>query len=115
MNYDTFTIFSVTAVAAIVTIALRAFPFLLFSSKKKCPAIISYIGNVLSPAAIAMLAVYCIFSAYRGKDFSAGGFGLPELAAGITVIALHWWKRNPLLPIICGTAVYLFAVQKFLI
>ena len=89
MNAQTVTIISVIAITAVITILLRAFPFLLFSSGKKCPGIITYVGKVLSPAAIAMLVIYCICSAYRDRTFAQGGFGLPELTASITVIALH--------------------------
>lgn len=110
---ETWFILAVTAVTASVTILLRAFPFLLFSSGKKCPAVITYIGKVLSPAAIAMLVVYCFASVYRTQSFADGGFGLPELSGTATVVLLHWWKGNPLLSIICGTAVYMIILQNF--
>ena len=109
---ETTTISLIILVTAAVTIALRAFPFLLFSSGKKCPPVISYIGKVLSPAAIAMLAVYCLVSVYRDQSFAAGHYGIPEAAASTTVIVLHCWKGNPLLSIICGTALYMFLIQS---
>ena len=113
MNSQTVIIISVIAVTAAVTIALRAFPFLLFSGGKKCPPVITYIGKVLSPAAIAMLTVYCICSVYRDKTFSAGGWGIPEIVGSVTVILLHKWKGNPLLSIFAGTAVYMTITQCF--
>ena len=113
MNSETVYIIALIAVTAVVTILLRAFPFLLFSSGKKCPAVISYIGKVLSPAAIAMLTVYCICSVYRDKTFSAGGWGIPEIAGSATVVLLHKWKGNPLLSIFAGTAVYMTITQCF--
>ena len=60
-----------------------------------------------------MLVVYCLFSVYSKKSFADGGFAIPEAAASLTVIALHLWKKNPLLSIIIGTAVYMFLRQKF--
>ena len=96
-----------TLTAGVVTIALRAFPFLMFSGNRPVPPVIRYIGKVLPPAAIAMLIIYCYCSAYQGKSFAAGGFGLPELAASILVVALQIWKRNPLLSIIAGTVLYM--------
>ena len=113
MSADSWYIAAVILVTAGITIALRAFPFLLFSSGKKCPAVITYIGKVLAPAAIAMLAVYCILSVYKEKTLEAGGYGIPEIAASLTVILCHWWKRNALLSIITGTAVYMLILQKF--
>ncbi len=113
MNPQTVTIIAVIAVTASVTILLRAFPFLLFSTGRKCPPVITYIGKVLSPAAIAMLVIYCLCSEFRDRPFSKAGYGLPELTASAIVIALHWWKKNPLLSIISGTAVYMLMVQCF--
>ena len=113
MSRETVYIIIMAGVTFAVTVGLRAFPFLLFGSGKKCPAVITYIGRVLSPAAIAMLVIYCYCSGYKGKDLLASGCGIPELAASLVTVALHLWKRNPLLSIISGTAVYMFLVQKF--
>ena len=113
MDNQTIFIISVIIVTAVVTILLRALPFLLFSSGKKCHPVITYIGKVLSPAAIAMLAVYCLCSVYREKSFSSGGWGIPEFAGCITVIILHRWKSNPLLSIFAGTSVYMGITQGF--
>ena len=110
---ETTTIVLIILVTAAVTIALRAFPFLLFSSGKKCPPVISYIGKVLSPAAIAMLAVYCLVAVYRNQNFAAGLWGVPELSGTLIVVLLHWFVKNPLLSIISGTAVYMVLIQCF--
>ena len=109
---ETVYIIILAAVTFAVTVALRAFPFILFGSGKKCPAVVTYIGKVLSPAAIAMLVIYCYCSVYKGKAFWSNGAGIPETAASLVTVALHLWKRNPLLSIICGTAVYMVMVQK---
>ena len=112
MNSQTTYIIAMTAICFAVTILLRAFPFLLFGSGRECPKIIRYIGRVLSPAAIAMLVVYCLCAVFRNKGFAENGFGISELAASLTVIALHLWKRNPMLSILCGTILYMVLVQK---
>ncbi len=95
-----------------VTVLLRAFPFLAFGHGGKPPAVIRYLGSVISPAVIAMLIVYCCCSCFKGKTFTAAGWGIPEFSAGLTVILLHLKFRNPLLSIIAGTALYMFLVQK---
>ena len=46
-------------ITGIVTYLLRSFSFLAFGHGEKPPKIIVYIGKVISPAAIAMLVVYC--------------------------------------------------------
>ena len=56
-----------------VTIMLRAAPFLIF--KKKAPAYIMYLGQVLPAAIIGMLVVYCL----KDTDFLSAPHGAPEL------------------------------------
>ena len=99
-------------VMAVVVIFLRAFPFLLLSGTKRPPEILFYLGKVLTAAAIAMLVIYCYASSYRDISFAAGGYGVPELAASVAVVLLQLWKRNPLVSIIVGTAIYMFLKQQ---
>ena len=102
-----------TFVCGAVTIALRAFPFVMFSGNRPVFPLIKYIGKVLAPAAIAMLVVYCYCSSYRGVSFANGGYGIPETIASLAVVLLQIWKRNPLLSIIAGTAIYMVLKQQF--
>lgn len=104
---DTHAILAV-AIAAAVTIALRALPFIIFGRGKDTPALLTYLGKVLPCAIMGMLVVFCL---KRTKFSSLAGF-LPALIASIVVIVLHAWKRNTLLSIILGTAVYMFLVQS---
>ena len=109
----TWYLFWLVLITGAVTFLLRAFPFLAFGRGKKPPEIIRYLGDVVSPAAIAMLAVYCYFAYFRARPFSAAsGWNLPEIAAGLLVVALHLWKRNALLSIVSGVILYMFLVQK---
>ena len=48
------------AVAALVTMALRFLPFLIFGENRKTPPIITYLGQVLPYAIMGMLVVYCL-------------------------------------------------------
>ena len=102
-----------TIVTAGVTFLLRAFPFLAFGRAKggRPPKIVSYLGRMVSPAAIAMLVVYCFACYVRDRAPLDHMFGLAEIAASLTVIGLQLWKRNPLLSILAGTAVYMVLVQ----
>ena len=95
------------AVIALVTIALRFLPFLIFSGKRQTPAYISYLGKVLPFSIMGMLVVYCL----RNISFSASPFGIPELLSCAVVAALHLWKRNTLLSIAAGTVFYMLLVQ----
>ena len=111
MSSETLHVIAVAAVTAGITIALRALPFLLFGSGRKCPPVIAYIGRVLSPAAIAMLVMYCFCSACRDRGMSLTGAGIPELLATLLTVGLQLLKRNPLLSIFAGTALYMTLVQ----
>lgn len=95
------------AVIALVTIALRFLPFVIFSGKRQTPAYISYLGKVLPFSIMGMLVVYCL----RNISFSAAPFGIPELLSCAVVAALHLWKRNTLLSIAAGTIFYMILVQ----
>lgn len=99
---EVFTIFAVIA----GTMLTRFLPFIIFPEGKKPPAYISYLGTVLPYAVIGLLVIYCL------KDvFAAGHFALPELIAVSFITALHKWRKNTLLSIGGGTALYMFLVQ----
>ena len=100
-----------TAVTAGVTFLLRALPFLFFGTGKRPPALVLGIGNVLSPAAIAMLVVYCFACYAQDRPPAEHLFGLAEISAAVVVVALQLWKRNPLVSILAGTAVDMTLVQ----
>ena len=92
-------------VMSIVTILLRAAPFLVF--KKKIPAYVMYLGQVLPAAIIGMLVIYCL----KDTEVLSAPFGAPELIAGLLVVGLHAWKRNILLSILAGTIAYMLLTQ----
>ena len=99
--------YAVFAVIVLVTMLTRFLPFLVFSGKRETPAVISYLGRVLPYAVMAMLVVYCL----RGVDLLGPTHGLPELIAAAAVVSLHLWKKNTLLSIAAGTALYMVLVQ----
>jgi len=94
-------------VIAAITFALRAAPFILFSRTGTTPKVITYLGNVLPPAVMGMLIVYCL----RNVSVLDAPFGLPELIAVVTVAVLHLWRRNSMLSILGGTALYMVLIQ----
>ena len=96
--------------SAFTTVLLRAFPFIAFGRSKETPSLIRCLGSVISPAAIAMLTVYCLCSHWQSGLHLRGG---AEIIAGTVVVALQVWKRNPLLSILTGTVIYMVLVQKF--
>ena len=103
----TLEIAAMVAVMAAATFLTRALPFLLFGRGGEPPKVVLYLGRFLPPAVIAMLIVYC----YRGMSFTEPSGWLPGLIAGVTVVALHVWKKNDMLSIVGGTVLYMVLVQ----
>ena len=97
----------IVAVAALVTMALRFLPFLIFGGDRQTPAYITYLGKVLPFAIMGMLVVFCL----KGVTLAAEPYGLPEFLACGAVVALHVWKRNTLLSIAGGTVIYMILIQ----
>ena len=95
------------AVSALVIMATRFLPFLIFGENRKTPPIIEYLGKVLPFAIMGMLVVYCM----KDVSFLHAPFGIPELLGCAIVALLHIWKRNTLLSIATGTVVYMALVQ----
>ena len=93
------------AVMALVTIALRFLPFLVF--RKQTPPYITYLGKVLPSAMIGMLVIYCL----KDVSVTAAPFGLPELLAVGSVAGVQMWKRNSILSILTGTALYMVLIR----
>lgn len=98
--------FGIIAVVALVTIAIRFLPFLVF--RKKTPKIIMYMGSVLPYAIMGMLVIYSL----KNISFLDGSHGIPEILAVVLVVVLHKWKHNTLLSILVGTVVYMLLVQR---
>ena len=94
------------AVVALVTIALRFLPFLIFGENRKTPPVITHLGQVLPFAIIGMLVVYCL----KDVNLTSAPFGIPELMGCALVAGLHVWKRNTMLSIGAGTVCYMLLV-----
>lgn len=95
------------AVVAFITLILRSAPFVLFGSRKKTPAFITYLGGVLPPAIIAALVIYCL----RSTNFTVSPYGLPGLISAAAVAAVHAWRKNTLLSILGGTVLYMTLIK----
>lgn len=98
----------VTILAMAAATALTRFlPFWIFPPGRKAPEFVERLQFLLPSAVIGLLVVYC----FRNVDVLSAAYGLPELFAAIAVAALHLWRRNTLISIAGGTAVYMLLVQ----
>ncbi len=97
---------------AILTIAIctwltRAVPYLLFGGKRGVPAVVRHLAVALPEAIMAVLVVYCL----RGASFAAATGWLPQLASVALVVLLQIFKKNAMLSIFAGTAMYMILIR----
>ena len=95
------------AVVVLGTMTTRFLPFLIFPEGKEPPAVITYLGTVLPYAVIGLLVVYSL----KNVNPLAESHGIPEAIAIAVIVILHIWKRNMLLSIAGGTALYMVLLQ----
>lgn len=95
------------AVAVAGTVATRFLPYLLFSEGRPVPETVRYLGHVLPPAVFGLLVVYCL----RNVSLAAWPFGIPEVVSLAVVAALYAWRRDMLVPMVGGTAVYMLLIR----
>jgi branched-subunit amino acid transport protein AzlD len=96
---------AILAMAA-VTLLCRATPFLFFMSRRP-PAVVDYLQRYIPP----MIMTVLVLGSFKNVSFAAAPHGVPEIAAGLIVAGLHLWKRNTLLSIFAGTALYMFLIR----
>lgn len=108
---------SIVAAMTAATVISRFLPFWIFRGERRTPPFVEFLGRTLPYATIGLLVVYCLKApVFSLKErLAAGGGpaaeGIPELIAVLTVVFLHRWKKNSLLSIGLGTAVYMVLVQ----
>ena len=111
MNAEFLTPLLVILVVAACTFLTRFLPFALFGGGKEVPALVKNLGDLLPPAVIAILVVYCL----KGVSFMVPPHGFPEFISVGIVALLHIWKRNNLLSIGGGTLLYMVLIQMVFI
>ena len=99
--------FVTIALCGLATLITRFLPFLVFGSDRPTPRYVQYLGKALPAAIFGMLVVYCL----KNVSFVTGDHGLPELIAIAATAGIHLWKRQMLLSVAGGTAVYMVLVQ----
>lgn len=98
---DTSYALGVLAAMALVTFGLRALPFLAARFLQSHP-LVQRLGRFLPLAIMTLLLLHTLVG--NARDNPSGPWA--ELAAIATVVALQWWRRQPLLSILAGTALY---------
>ena len=85
----------------------RFLPFLVFKNSEKLPPVIEYLGRVLPAAMMGLLVVYC----FKDYDFTAFREIFPALLSAAAVLLLQLLRRNMILSISLGTALYMVLIR----
>jgi branched-subunit amino acid transport protein AzlD len=107
MNYSNSQLFLFFGLVSLGTIFTRFLPFILFPENKKIPNYIKHLSNVLPYTIIGMLVVYCL----KDISFTVHPYAVPEMISIATITVLHLWKKNTLLSISFGSALYIILIQ----
>ena len=98
----------VIVVMGLAVLATRIVPVLIFGRGEKVPEFILYLGRVVPYTAMGLLIVYCL----RDVPVLEAPHGLPEAISLAVVTLTYLWKRNTILSVVIGTALYMFLVQS---
>ncbi|MGA2545364.1 MAG: AzlD domain-containing protein [Rectinemataceae bacterium] len=96
---------AILAMAA-VTLLCRATPFLFFM-RRRPPAILDFLQVYIPP----MIMTVLVLGSYKAVDFAKAPYGIPAIVSGLVVAGLHLWKRNSLVSILGGTALYMLLIR----
>lgn len=110
MQFNWYTVMLI-AITAVITFLLRAFPFMIFGGGKQMPDKVKKVADLLPPAIMAVLTVYCVKSDLLTIQTGFNIASLGTVVALIVVVAVHLWKRNTLLSIGLGTVVYMVLIR----
>ena len=98
----------VIAVMGLAVLSTRIVPVLIFGRGERVPEFILYLGRVVPYTAMGLLIVYCL----RDVPVMDAPHGLPEIISLAVVTVTYIWKRNTILSVVIGTALYMFLVQS---
>lgn len=101
-------------VMAVTVIALRALPMVVFGRQKRIPALLNYLGQVLTAGAIAMLVVYSLYGELNYMQQGLERLWSMLIASALTVV-LQLFFRNPLVSILGGTACFMILMQRIFV
>jgi branched-subunit amino acid transport protein AzlD len=101
-------------VMAVTVIALRALPMVVFGRRKRIPALLNYLGQVLTAGAIAMLVVYSLYGELNYMQQGLERLWSMLIASALTVV-LQLFFRNPLVSILGGTACFMILIQRIFV
>lgn len=96
------------AAMALATLVTRAAPFLFLRGDAARHPLLLYLGRNLPPAVMLLLVLYSL----RGLPALHWSDSAAHLLAVVATVLVHLWRRNPLLSIGTGTALFMWLQQS---
>jgi len=103
MRIDTVQAAFMVLISGICTFFLRSLPFILFGGRKSTPVFLTRLGEILPPAIMAVLVIYCLKDVANKSLLSS----IPEFVSTAVVVLAHLWRKNTILSVLCGTLCYI--------
>ena len=69
------------------------------------------VQTLITILALALGTLMLVVYSLKDVNLASGAHGLPELIAIAVTAGVHLWKKNMILTIILGTAVYMLLTQ----
>ena len=98
----------VIALCACIVFFERSLPWLIFG-RKKMPTVVKKLGDLLPSAMMVILVVYSL----KGLTNTSFHEGFSLIFASLFTAVFHYYKRNQILSVFMGTAVYMILYNLF--
>ena len=105
MNNNLYTFLAIIS-AGVGMVICRMLPYIIFANGK-LPKVVKFYEKYLPFSLMAILFCLCLSSV----KFSVYPFGFPEILTLLIVAALQFWKKNVILSLFVGTAIYLIIIR----
>ena len=99
------------AVSALVTLLLRAFPFMVFGRKGQMPASVKKVADLLPAAIMGVLVIYCVKTDILSITGGITSSFIASFVAIVFVVLVHLLRRNTLISIAVGTIIYMVLIR----
>lgn len=92
--------------AGTITVALRAASFGIRATMRGLP-LLGDLGRWMPLGVMAILTVYCL----SHVSLEQAPHGVPEALGTLATVGVHRWRRNAVMSIVSGTALYVLLVN----
>ena len=105
MNNNLYTFLAIIS-AGVGMVICRILPYIIFANGK-LPKLVKFYEKYLPYSLMAILFYFCL----SAVKFSIYPYGFPEILTLLIVGALQFWKKNVILSLFVGTAIYLVLIR----